>query len=213
MQHRLNLLFIDPKEHKKALHSVYEVGIQGATIVYGRGTISNKFLAALGMDQLRKEVMLCVSDNSQSHALQEALMEQLNLEKHGHGIVVSLPLCRVKGLVAMNQDFEEDDMRMGFEMITIIVDNGRADDVIDAAREAGATGATVLHGRGSGAEKKERFFNLDIEPEKEVVLIVVENSQAGTIIAKIEQVIDFSMPNSGILFSLRADEVSGLYRE
>ena len=59
-----------------------------------------------------------------------------------------------------------------FELVITIVNRGFADEVMDAAKAAGATGGTVLYGRGTGIHEAEKFFGITIQPEKEVVLIL-----------------------------------------
>ncbi len=210
--YHLTLLLVDPKLHRSAILSSKQVGFSGATVLYARGTVSNKLLCMLGMDHIRKEMMLFVGHKDLSQALHEKLAHELHLEKHGHGICFTLPLSRVLGLTGQTKECMKGETSMAYELITIIVDNGKADDIIDAATEAGASGATVLHGRGSGAEKVEKFFALEIEPEKEIVMLVTEQAKAEAIVAAIQEVNDFSRPNSGILFSMGLAHVSGLYR-
>ncbi len=210
-KYNLSILFVDPKDHKRAILASKRAGLHGATVIYGRGTISNKILAALGMDSLRKELLLFVGHNNLTEALHREIDSELHLEKRDHGVLITLPLARAMGLTELDAECWKGETSMDYELITIIVDNGRGDDIIDAAQAAGATGATVLHGRGSGAENVEKFFSLEIEPEKELVMIIVNGKQATDIIAAIRSVIDFDAPNSGILFSLDASKVTGLF--
>ena len=62
-----------------------------------------------------------------------------------------------------------------FEVILCIVNKGFADKAMDAARAAGARGGTILHGRGTAAPDAERLFGITIQPEKEIVMILVAN--------------------------------------
>lgn len=101
---------------------------------------------------------------------------------------------------------------MNYELIVIIANNNRGEDVVEAAQKAGASGATMLHGRGSGVHNVERFFNLEIEPEKEVIFIVSECEKSPAIIESIREAVDFNAPNSGILFTLAITEAMGLVR-
>lgn len=210
--YELSIAFIDPKDHKKALAAAGAAGFRGATVLYGRGTMANKFLCALGMDYLRKELMLMIGHESYSQALHEHIKKAVHLDKHAQGLLVSLPLYRVIGLHDLPNLETKGDAQLDYELITVVVDNGRGEDVSHAASDAGAKGATILHGRGTGAEKVDKFFSLDIEPEKELVMIVTPGDKAEQIIAGIRKVIDFDAPNSGILFSVSAGTVTGLMR-
>lgn len=210
-KYHLSILFMDPKDHKRAIMASKRAGFRGATVLYGRGSVSNKILCALGMDSLRKELLLFVGENQLTESLHQEIDRDLHLEKRDHGVLITLPLVRAMGLAELDAESWKGEPAMNYELVTVIVDNGRADDIIDAAQKAGATGATVLHGRGSGAENVEKFFNLEIEPEKEIVLIILNGEKANDVISAIRSVVDFDSPNSGILFSLDASKVSGLF--
>ena len=211
-EYDLTMVFVEPKEHKRVLSAASHIGFHGATVLYARGTVSNKILAAFGMDSLRKEILLLIGARHLSDELHLQLYDALDLKKRGHGIMATLPLSRVMGLHEMSEACWKGERGMQYELITVVVDNGQADNVIEAATNAGAMGATVLHGRGSGAHQVEKFFNLEIEPEKELVLFVVESKMSEKIIYAIRSIIDFDAPNSGILFSLDISQVSGLLR-
>ena len=58
-----------------------------------------------------------------------------------------------------------------YELIFCVVNTGFSGTVMDAARSAGATGGTILRGRGSAGKEAEDFFHIQIEPEKEIVMI------------------------------------------
>lgn len=97
-----------------------------------------------------------------------------------------------------------------FELIITIVEKGTGGDVIDAAKEAGAGGATVVYGRGSADPKKANFFGVTIEPEKEVVLILVAEGIRRKVQHAIAQAIDIDKPGNGILFSVDVTSVIGI---
>ena len=60
-----------------------------------------------------------------------------------------------------------------FEMIMCIVNTGFSETVMDAAKEVGARGGTVIHARGTANKEAEQFFQITIQPDKEIVLILV----------------------------------------
>ena len=60
-----------------------------------------------------------------------------------------------------------------FELIVCIINRGFSDTVMTAARGSGARGGTILHAKGTGSHEAERFFGITIQPEKEIVLILV----------------------------------------
>ena len=63
---------------------------------------------------------------------------------------------------------------MRHELILTIINRGYADLVMDAAKNAGASGGTIVHARGTGIHEAEKFFGIIVQPEKEIVLILTE---------------------------------------
>lgn len=97
-----------------------------------------------------------------------------------------------------------------FDLIVVIVPAGKAEDVLEAARSAGAEGATVVHGRGTGIHEQKKIFNIPIEPEKEIIMLVVPQQRTDGILAAIDEAVDLSKPGHGIGFVLEAKRVVGL---
>ena len=77
-----------------------------------------------------------------------------------------------------------------FELIVCIVNAGFSQNVMAAARKAGARGGSILRGRGSANPESEEFFNITIQPDKEVILILAsEDSKDGILIGVISYVL------------------------
>lgn len=214
-KNHLTVFISDLHQHKKMMEAICTCHIRGATILSGRGSVPSFFLNLLGLDSTRKELVLMVTPEDEMKALHHAFSSRLNLNKKGNGICFSLPLTRTLGvsyLMGKEVITEKGEGTM-FELAVIIVDRDKGEDIVDAAREGGANGATILHGRGSGAHKEEKFFNLEIEPEKEVVLFVLEKSKIDSVLASLKKVIDFNKPNSGIFFTTDLSAVNGLLEQ
>ena len=99
-------------------------------------------------------------------------------------------------------EIEPDEIKKtGHKLIVSIVKKGYAYQVIKTANENGAKGAVILNGRGVSQNKK-RFFGMDISPEKEVVLIVVEEKLAYPVIKSVYAIADFKSVAKGVVFAL-----------
>ena len=94
-------------------------------------------------------------------------------------------------------------------MITVIANEGRSDLVMNAARSAGAKGGTVLHGKSTGAKDSEKFYNISISGEKEVILIVAEAAQKSEIMRSILKNAGPDSEAGAIVFSMPVSEVAG----
>ena len=101
-------------------------------------------------------------------------------------------------------------MTYTYEMIVCIVNSGFSDDVMSAAREYGAKGGTVLTARGTANQEAETFFGISIQPEKEVVLILVPAKIKDDILHAIYQKVGLATPGQGIAFTLPVENAVGL---
>ncbi|MCK9548204.1 MAG: P-II family nitrogen regulator [Sphaerochaeta sp.] len=85
-------------------------------------------------------------------------------------------------------------------LITCIINHGLADEVMAAARGAGATGGTILSARGTSTEEDAKFFGYTLVPEKEMLLILVSAELAQTVLEAIRALPPLSEPGIGIVF-------------
>jgi nitrogen regulatory protein PII len=101
---------------------------------------------------------------------------------------------------------------MHFKLIVVMVEDKQTTDVLDAAREAGATGATVLdQARGEGVNPVKTFFGLSVETQRDVILLVVEEHLSRHILEKIAEVGEFDeTPGTGIAFQIDVEDAVGV---
>lgn len=97
-----------------------------------------------------------------------------------------------------------------YVLTVTVVNRGFADQVIDAAREAGARGGTIIYSRGTGVHEMEKFLNISIQPEKELILIVVKKSEAKEVTSAIIKASGLKTEGRGISFSLPVTDLVGI---
>lgn len=97
-----------------------------------------------------------------------------------------------------------------FDVILTVVNRGFADLVMDAAKGAGAHGGTVMYARGAGIHEAEKFFGISIQPEKEVVLILVKHGDKNAIMQAIAKEAGLNKEGRGLSFSMPVDDVVGI---
>lgn len=103
-----------------------------------------------------------------------------------------------------------DDKNISYSLIITIVNRGFSDDVMDAAREAGAKGGTIMYAHGAGLKGEASFFGISIHPEKEIVLILADSSHKGGIMKAIVRRVGLDTEGAGITFSLPVSETAGI---
>ncbi len=100
--------------------------------------------------------------------------------------------------------------REEFNLIFAIVDAGFTDLVMDAARDSGARGGTILHARGTGNKEIEEKFGIIINSEKEICMIIVKSNQSDIILQAINKAAGLNTPGKGIAFAIKCRDVIGL---
>ena len=98
----------------------------------------------------------------------------------------------------------------GYEMILCIVNAGFSELVMDAAKEEGARGGTVIHARGTANKEAEQYFHIAIQPDKEIVMILVPAEIKDNVLHAIYKNAGLKSEGMGIAFSVAVDEVVGI---
>ena len=96
------------------------------------------------------------------------------------------------------------------EVIFCIVNAGFSDVVMDAAKEVGARGGTVIHARGTANKEAEQFFHITIQPDKEIVMILVASDIKDAVLHALYRNAGLKTEGQGIAFSMPVNNVVGL---
>lgn len=196
-----------------ALARQHDLGI--GTIFHAHGTSRQKIWRILGLDDVLLECLVIVGPRDKINGLIEAINDAYHLDLPNNGIGFTAPITSLRGTReekiwsdedASNMDGGEDVM---YEAIVTIVDRGQAELVVELGNRAGAQGGTILHGRGT-ARKAKKVFNMEINPEKEIVLTIVKKEQTEEITQALYNGLNLHEPNSGILFTVGLEEVYGI---
>lgn len=103
------------------------------------------------------------------------------------------------------------DNNIKFELIVTIVNRGFAEEVMDAAKKAGAEGGTIIGGRGTGIHETAKLFGIPIEPEKEIILTLIHSQKTESVLNSISEAVELHKPSRGIAFVLDVEKVVGIY--
>jgi len=166
-----------------------ERGARGGTILVGKGTSDSALLRFLSIADIERELLITLVTDDQKPALIESIRAHCAKARHAG--------C----LFTITTGGKRMDCQSKFECITVIVNRGYADDVMEAARKAGATGGTILHARGTGKPDDEKFFGITIVPEKEQVIILAGRDTAEGIKSAISALECLAVPGMGIMYS------------
>ena len=104
-------------------------------------------------------------------------------------------------------------MEFQHEAIFCIVNDGYSDAVMEAAKKHGARGGTVISARGTASKDAEKFFGITVQPEKEIVMILVPANCKDAVLNNLYQEVGLNSAGQGIAFSMPVDGVVGLAEE
>ena len=197
----------------KVLKIAKQYGINGGTIILGKGTHKKPILEFLELAETRKEIVLMIAPLRVVNPTLEALNEKLKLEKPNHGIAFVIPVAKFTGMGKYDRTLklsEGGDIMTEYQAIFTVVDKGRGQEVVDAATLAGAKGATMINARGSGIHETSKLFNMEVEPEKEMVLILAKHEIVPDVIHTISTKLDLEKPGNGILFVQEVHQTYGI---
>lgn len=96
------------------------------------------------------------------------------------------------------------------EVIMCIVNSGFSEAVMDAARELGARGGTVIRGRGTANLEAEKLYGIAIQPDKEIVMILIDSNLKNDILHVLYKAVGLNTPGQGIAFAMPVEDVVGL---
>jgi nitrogen regulatory protein PII len=104
---------------------------------------------------------------------------------------------------------------MHFKLILAFVEDSKTNAIMDAARKAGATGATVINNaRGEGIKRNKTFFGMSLESQRDVLMFLVEEHLCKKILEKIAEVGQFDeCPGSGIAIQLDVEDAIGVQHQ
>lgn len=178
-------------------------GAHAISCVYGYGSASNGISNMLHVEKVRKEIVMAILDDESVRKVLSDLIGKL--DKTNTGIAFTSPLD-YKGEESLN--FEID-----YVALYVIVDRHDGQKAVHIAQENGAKGATLVHGRGSAKEVKSILLNMNIEPEKDIVIMLVKKDLVGKIKNAIYEQMNLDEENKGIIYSLPVMEVRGLVEQ
>ena len=196
-----------------------EMGVDVSTITVGRGTAASEILDYFGLEGAEKSVLFHVVTGDKWKEIKHGLQRKMKIDIPGIGIAFIIPISSIGGKKTLSyltdgQEFvkgEESILKYTkYELLVVIANQGYTELVMDAAREVHAAGGTVIHAKGTGAEKAEKFLGVTLVPEKEMVFIVARKEQKNDIMKSIMDKAGLESKARSIVFSLPVTDTAGM---
>lgn len=187
-------------------------------ITLGHGTASPE-VASYFLDRAEKAVVFSVVTPETWREAKRGLRQTLRIDVPGVGVAFLVPMSSIGGrrelaFLTADQNFTrgEESIMKGTdrELIVIIGNQGYNEMIMDAARDAGAYGGTVVHARGTGMERAEKFLGISLASEKDMIFIVTKTTQRDRIMQSVMLKAGMETPAKAIVFSLPVSDTAGL---
>ena len=192
-------------------------GVNGVLSKLCNGTASDTTLDYLGLEKTDKVMFETMVHEKDCVDIEKGLIMEMDIEAAGNGIATFIPVDGVGGKSSLKYfageqpvDKKENVMEESKSVLIVtVVDKGNTETVMNAARNVGASGGTVVRAKGTGAEIA-KFFGVSISVEKEMVYIVAKREMRDAIMHAIMESAGSNTDAHGIVFSLPVDKVVGI---
>jgi nitrogen regulatory protein PII len=223
----LMLGIVERGRGERLIGAAKRAGARGGTVVLGRGTADGGLLAMLGVGDSEQDLVLVLAGDLEADAIVAGIRADHARSGRRRGVLAVLDVVGIlRHRLAVPADLSAPAAvklpaaeprrtsmeKAAFRLISFIVNQGFADDAMAAARRAGASGGTIVAARGTGKEEDVKFFGIALVPEKDLLVIVVEEAKAEAILEAVRSLPCLSEPGSGIAFSLPVRDFFSLGR-
>lgn len=220
---RMLFLIATPKLANKAANLFKEGNVPLQYLFYAQGTASSEIMDTLGLGSIDKTVLMCMIPKLFADKLLKKLQKELHLGMPNTGVAFTVAISgasarTIKMLESLPPEESQETLRKEenevteneYNMILVIVNQGFSEEVMDAARPAGASGGTAFHCRRVGNEEAMKFWGISVQQEKEIVLILVKKESKVPIMQAIAQKCGMQTEANGMVLSLPVDGATGM---
>jgi len=184
-------------------------------VTLGRGTANSKILSYFGLGETEKAVFSCIMPKEEAVKTNEEIDKTLEFAEPGRGISFMTKIengCYHKPVELAAGENEEENMQKesAHDLVVVVLNRGYCEDVMDAARAAGAVGGTIMHARESGVPGAEKFFGMVIAPEKEMIWMVTRKELSADIMAAIAGKTGPETEAGAVSFTITVNDVHGI---
>ncbi|MGN0599785.1 MAG: hypothetical protein ACI4JK_07795 [Oscillospiraceae bacterium] len=216
------VLITTPKLARKANALFQEGSVPIQYLFHAKGTASNEILDLLGLGNIEKTVIVSMMPKTFANKILEKLQSELKLGTTNSGIVFSSYISAgnaqlLKILQQMSDNHsnlirkdEKSVHESKYSMIATVANQGYSEEVMNAARTAGATGGTIINSRRIIDENTMKFWGLSVQQEKEIIMILAKAEDKLGIMNAIHEKCGLQSEAKGIVFSMPIDNIMGL---
>ncbi len=214
------LIFIaNQKLSLKANEMFKEKNIPIQYTTLANGTAPSDIIDMLGLGTIQKTIFMSLLPRTLAEKMLIALKNTLYLGSPNTGVAFTVSLSGgSSALLQLNpensgQGNEGEKMESKHSLILAFVNQGYSEEVMEAAKPAGATGGTVFHSRRVGTDMPLQLWGINVQEEREIVMILAEKDKSQDIMKAISEKCGIQSEAHGVVVSLPVDMVAGLNKE
>ncbi len=220
---RLLFLITTPKLADKAKAVLNNKKLPIQYMLHATGTATSDIMDTLGLGSIDKNILISFVPHNTVNDIFDGLSRELRFGSVNSGIAFTIPMTGAsQRVIHMLEEINEEhggcldgkeDAKMvdeKYSMIAVIVNRGYTSDVMEAAKEAGASGGTVINSRRITDEEISSVWGLSVQEEKEIVMIVANGNDKVDIMRKISENCGMHSDARGIVMSFPIEDTIGL---
>ncbi len=210
---------IDRKQTKRFVSFYQQCGVHVTLNTAGRGTAVSEMLDYFGLESSEKTVLFSSVTDTSWKVVRRGLQRKMKIDVPGTGVAFLVPVSSIGGKRQLRFLTEQQNFTKGeestlkgtkYELLVVIANQGYTDQIMDAARAVGAAGGTVIHAKGTGMQRAERFLGVSLAAEKEMIFIVVKVRDKQKIMRAIMDHVGLDSEAQSIVFSLPVTDTAGM---
>ena len=219
------LFFIIDWERANVISSVFEEEkVRFHYIIRGRGTANSEMLHLLGIDAADKAVVICMEQLVMIPVLIKEARKKLSAV-NSSGIAFTVPFSAInnpilrvfKESIHKNEKIAAEQNASppkppdhSHHLVLSVINQGYSNDFMNTAREAGASGGTIINVRGQDHEGVVKFFGLSVQKERELIIMLTSEDKKDPIMQAVFEAHGLGSKAQGIIFSLPVERVMSL---
>ena len=192
----------------------------------GYGTAKSQYLSYLGLDEIEKRIVYSLIPNYSESRVLRAINRRLRLYLPGNGIAFTVPLSGISSIInnailstplredpaETQKNTPEKERNAMHELIIAVVNQNFTDQVLDASRAAGATGATILHTHSINNKQAEQLIGTSFQRETDTIAFLTTHEYKAKIMEAIRETAGLKTEGGAVIFSVPVDSLIGIGR-
>ena len=218
---KLLVSIVNQKDDIRLKEILDDVSVAVSFTFAGTGTARSAVLDYLGIGETEKAVVFSLFPESDEDGIIRAIRNEMSLYLVGRGISFTVPLTGVSEIVANGLSSAATGKTLDgrkimksadrkYDLIVASVEVNHADEAMEAARDAGAAGGTIIRARNLDNAKAEQFIGISLMEERELLLILNKKEGKLAIMEALTEKVGLKTEAGGIIFSLPVDRTAGI---